>query len=229
MPHQNQSDRLERRLAYYTMAASAGMLATAASAAPTNANISVSVTAEEGDFESEEFDVDGDSSMDFNLQVSLNNSDGYAGYCGQVLLSSSNGSGWTAYAQPIAPGTEVDDSFQYTGWDYLYQGCEDSDPGVFGLNERGFIGFRIPAGDFIARGEDPSSWHYGYMDVEILDGSLTGNINAVWYESTPDTPIRIPAPFQDVRSVPVGGALPLGLLLFAAGAAALRRRNRAEA
>jgi hypothetical protein len=66
------------------------------------------------------------------------------------------------------------------------------------------------------------------MDVEI-SGDLTGEIHAAWFESTPDTPITIPAPFQDVRSVPVGGALPLELLLFASGAAALRRRNRAEA
>jgi len=228
MSHQNQSDRLERRLAYYTMAASAGMLASAASAAPTNADINVEVTANEGDSQFEAFDVGDDDPQTFSVTVNNNIGDGYGGYCGSVWLSADFPSGWTAYAQPIAAGSQVDESFDYGNGGYLYRDCEGEDPGVFELGERGFIGFRIPADDIAFRGTEPQSWHYGYMDVEI-SGDLTAEINAVWYESTPDTPITIPAPFQDVRSVPVGGALPLGLLLFAAGAAALRRRNRAGA
>lgn len=228
MSHQNQTDRLERRLAYYTVAASAGMLASAASAAPTNADIDVEVTAQQGDSQFESFEVGPVFPQTFSVSVNNNNGDGYGGYCGSVWLSADFPSGWTAYAQPIAAGSQVDDSFQFGSGGYLYQDCEGQDPGVFELNERGFIGFRIPAEDDVPNRGFIDSWHYGYMDVEI-SGDLTAAINAVWFESTPDTPITIPAPFQDVRSVPVGGALPLGLLLFAAGAAALRRRNRAEA
>ncbi|GEM_PF-3460507 len=223
------NERLDRRLAYYTVAAGAGMIAGSASAAPVNANINITVTAEEGGFEFESFDVDGDSNLDFQLQVSLGSSDGYGGYCGEVVLSAQNESGWTAYAQPITPGTQIDETFDYTGYNWLYEGCPFSEPGFFDLNERGFIGFRIPAG-VVPTGEQAGSWHYGYMDVEVAEGSLSGIIHEVWYEATPDTPITVPrgTPEINFRSVPVGGALPLGLLIFAAGAAALRRRNRSE-
>ena len=227
MSQQTRFENLERRLAFYTVAASAGMLAGAASAEPTDANINITVTAGPGSSDFEEFDVDGDSELDFELEVDYGGSGFYGGYCGEVLLFSSENpdAGWTAYAQPIAPGTQIDETFEFATFDWLYEGCPDDPPGVFGLDERGFIGFRLPADD--ARGT-PTSWQYGYMDVEIT-GDLTAIIHEVIFETTPDTPITVAgtAP-PEARPVPVGGAVPLGLLVLAAGAAALRRRNRAE-
>jgi hypothetical protein len=63
------------------------MLASAASAAPTNANINVEVTANEGDSQFEDFDIDGDSVNDFRLEVNYFGGDGYGGYCGSIILS----------------------------------------------------------------------------------------------------------------------------------------------
>jgi hypothetical protein len=231
MTQQRSEAGLERRLASYTIAAGAGVLASTAGAAPTDPGINVSLTAGTADFVDQTIDIDGDGNDDFLFQVRTDYTDNSSGYCGAVeLRPESTQRGVTAYNAPISAGTQIDETTDFNEYQgFLYNGCDWFTEGYgFDPGDRGFIGFRIPEADQV-RGIN--SYRYGYMEVEVLgdlDG-LTGIIHDVKIESEPDTPITVRGDFLEPRTVPVGGAVPLGLLLFAAGAAALRRRNRAQA
>ena len=225
---------IHKRLAMYTSAAGATVVAGGAMAEVIDANISETVTANSGS-DSVMIDVNGDGTDNFQFWVNdsaYGGSDGYG--CGSIYFSAQNdGDGiayddsideWANYAALIAEGSQVGAGLDFDtgdtgGWaTYLWGSCyepyETLAPG-----NRGFIGFQFEASGDI---------HYGYADVEVQEGSHTGIIHAVFYESDADTPIRIGQEREqhDALSIPVGGAIPLGLLLFAAGATALRRRNR---
>ena len=232
MNQQLSGDGLERRLASYTIAAGAGVLASTAGAAPTDPGISESLTAGPAESVSVNLDIDRDGDDDFEFQVRTNYPES-SGYCGWVeLRPESTQRGVTAYNAPISAGTQVDETTPFNEYQgFLYNGCDWFDENYgFDPGDRGFIGFRIPEPDAV-RGSSPDSFRYGYMEVEVQGDidNLTGIIHDVKIESEPDTPITVRGDVFEPRTVPVGGAVPLGLLLFAAGAAALRRRNRAQA
>ena len=237
------------RIISYTVAAGAGLLAAGGAYAELiDANVNETVSAGPiGDFDSVLIDVDNDGTDDFEFSVDTGFSD-YQGYCGAVQLENSNfaGSsvelgGTTAYAAPIAAGTPIGETTDFQIYDgRIFTNCIEffGQTGDYELGERGFVGFRLPDGS--------GGFNYGYFDVEVQsngegfrgDGGigdrpvLTGIIHGAFLEDDPDTtipagtPITPPVP---AVGVPIGGAAPLGLLLFAAGAAALRRRNRATA
>ena len=228
---------IQKRLAMYTSAAGATVVAGGAMAEVIDANISETVTASNGS-DSVMIDVNGDETDNFQFTVwdsAYGGSDGYG--CGSIYFSAQNdGDGiayddsideWENYAALIAEGSQVDSSLDFDtgdtgGWaTFLWGDCYEPNE-VLAPGNRAFIGFQFEANGDI---------HYGYADVEVQTGSHTGIIHAMFYESDPDTPITVPTrgepgPAPTTHAIPVGGAIPLGLLLFAAGAVALRRRNR---
>lgn len=222
---------IQKRLAMYTSAAGATVVAGGAMAEVIDANISETVTASNGS-DSVMIDVNGDGTDNFQFWVLDNAYGGSDGYgCGSVAFwaqGTDNGIAYDdslddfeAYAALIAEGSQVDASLDFNtagGTTYLWGSCYEPHESLAPGN-RGFIGFQFEASGDI---------HYGYADVEVQEGSHTGIIHAVFYESDSDTPIRIGQEREqhDALPIPVGGAIPLGLLLFAAGATALRRRNR---
>ena len=240
----NRADQ-ECRLLSYTVAAGASLFAAGGAFADLiDANVNVTISAGPvSDTDSVLIDLDNDGTDDFEFRVNTGQSDSQ-GYCGLVELSNVNFAGddfggTTAYAAPIAAGTPIGESTDFQEFDaFIFTNCVDAffQAGNFELDERGFVGFRIPDGS--------GSFNFGYFDVEIQANDeesdrgigpigdrpgLTGIIRSAIFEEDPDTavpagtPITPPTP---AVGVPIGGAAPLGLLLFAAGAAALRRRNR---
>ncbi len=244
---------LKHRLSLYSVAAGASALAGgAAFAAPADADIFIELSPGFGQSGSVGFDVTGDGIDNFNLSISNNSFD----YCGSVRFTSNFDSDnrgvqdisvGAGYAALLAEGDTIDSSSDITSSTTLtlFGNCYTPD-GNFPPTTRGFVGFQVEppqqtiaqgAGDGQTRGIS-AGVHYGYADVEVSGdpgGDLSATIHSVWFESEPNTPITIPGgePEPDPRpaplAVPVGGAVPLGLLLFAAGAMALRRRSRANA
>lgn len=251
------SKNLGRRLALYTSAAGAGVMAGSAMAAPVDANVSIDLTVSSdgsGDFFSEEFDIDitGNGITDFTLSVrdrsDDDNPDSPLVNCGTVRLVPNAYAGAAiaiagdddpeaaGYAALIAGGAQVGPDLDFgvdgqpfpssTSASTLFESCgrsEGNEVGNFDEGTRGFVGLRF---------ELDGNTHYGVGDVQVRRDSTTGEIFSICFEDTPDTPIGTDAcddpepPGPGPIAVPVGGAVPLGLLLFAAGAAALHRRRR---
>lgn len=246
----NRNSSLKKKLSLYSVAAGAGALAGGtAFAAPVDTGIFVEVSVGPGGFESELIDVNDDGIENFALEVTNNS----FSYCGSVRLngqSSQDGvlddpdiDDYSSYAALIGEGDSIDSSGDFGGFSILFGDCYSPD-GNFPPTTRGFIGFRFEAGQALsgegAGDSQPqgaqSDVHFGYADVEVSGDGTNGHtatIHNMWYESEPNMPITIPMgepePERQAIAVPVGGAVPLGLLLFAAGAMALRRRSRANA
>lgn len=231
MSKPSSSSSLKKRLAMYTSAAGASMVAGGAMAEVIDANISETITVTNSS-DSVMIDVNGDGTNNFSFSVWDNPYGGYGGYgCGNVSFFAQNendgiayddgvGTEWDYYAALIAEGSQVDASLDFNLWSTTHVWGDCYEPAAsLAPGNRGFIGFQFEANGSI---------HYGYADVEVQAGSHTGIIHAMFYESDPNTPIRIGEERDEHEAVPipVGGAIPLGLLLFAAGATALRRRNR---
>jgi len=246
---------IRKRLSLYSVAAGAGALASGAAfgqVVETGISVEASVNTL-FDSDSVMIDVNNDGIDNFELRVSTTFA---ADYCGRAAFEGQGAfdrgvedmalaNPDSAYAGLLAPGTTIDSQSDFASFSnvFLYASCESPD-GNFPPTTRGFIGFQFEADVMIGQGADDSQpqgivgpIHYGYADVEVSSGginSYTATIHNMWFESTPETPITIPTgepePEQPAPlAVPVGGAVPLGLLLFAAGAMALRRRSRAGA
>jgi len=251
-----QSSDISKRLSLYSVAAGAGALASGAAfgqVVETGISEQVSVNTL-FDSDSVMIDVNNDGIDNFELRVSTSFSDDYCGsatFEGQgafdrgvedMALANVD----SAYAGMLAEGTTIDSQSDFASFSsvVLYGGCY-SPEGNFPPTTRGFIGFQFEAGLVVSgEGADDSQpqgvigdIHFGYADVEVSSGGInnyTATIHNIWFESTPNAPITIPTgepePEQPAPlAVPVGGAVPLGLLLFAAGAMALRRRSRTGA
>ena len=231
---------IARRLGQYSAAlAGAGLLPAAAWAAPVSLASYGPVTVNAGESENRHLQIDpGDGSItevssgqeDFSLSVWENQSGGRQARLGpgndaQLVGEQISDCDSSYYAGNLAPGATVDgDADLRSNTHYVY-GSLYNDPACsfFTLGESGFIGFSIN------RNGQP---HYGYMEVEVREGSTIFEIIGGEIESDSDTPITVqdahdngdPAP-GDPRAVPVGGALPVGLGLLALGALALRRKK----
>jgi hypothetical protein len=235
-----------RTLSLYSLAAGAGVLASGGlSASVVDTGLTGSVSVDPGNaWEEINFDVNGDGSTDFRLAAFSSTRDG--NYCGSARFSPAqfpdfgvardDREDWSGYAALIAAGAEVGGSLGYDSGGYLWGSCypEFSPGGNFSPDTRGFIGFRFPLSNAI-EGRDAGDFFYGYADVEVTSsgpGAYTATIFGIFYEDQPGVPIQAgggtaPEPTAPV-SVPVGGAIPLGLLLLASGALALRRRQRGQ-
>ena len=237
---------LGQRLALYSSAAGASVMAGSAMAAPVDAEISVSLTATSDgtntdSTEVQDIDITGNEFNDFRLSVRdrSNNEDPDSPLtnCGTVRLIPYQYAGSAVaveadgYAALIAAGAEVGPDLDFGvggAASTLFESCfrgEGFELGQFQPGTRGFLGLRFEVG---------GNTHYGFADVEVQRASTTGIIHSICYEDEPDTPIstdacadeEAPPDRPEAVAVPVGGAVPLGLLLFAAGAAALHRRRR---
>ena len=244
-----QNSNLRKRLSLYSVAAGAGALAGGSAFADTvETGIFVEVSVGPGGFETEMIDVNGDGIDNFELRVSNND----FSYCGAVRLrgeSSQDGvlddadiDDFESYAALIGEGDSIGPGDDFDSYSTLFGDCYSPD-GNFPPTTRGFIGFQFEAGLAVAsegvgdsQTQGDIAIHFGYADVEVSGDGTSGHtatIHNMWFEDQPNTPITIPMgepePEREAIGVPVGGAVPLGLLLFAAGAMALRRRSRAGA
>lgn len=226
------------RLAMYSMAFGAMGVSAGTLAAPV---VIPALGSMEVDNTSDTFavDVNGDLTDDFTFSVSDNGNDTYYSYIqgtqaeNKIFVEYFDDPpvycGNYYYAGLIAAGTDVgpalggdDPTSPDPGFsNFAYFSVANSpgeECGFFTRGTRGFIGFKF---------EVAGNTHYGYLDVELREGSTIVEVFGGAYESQADTPILIPLSQHEVTPVPVGGAIPAALGLLALGAAALRRRKSA--
>lgn len=212
----------KKKLSLYTLAAST-VAAASVQAAPTpSPNAPASFTTPDGDSNNFEIDINGDGTIDFGFFVEPRD-DCTTGAIGRVNLIAVN-SGAVAtiiddneYAASISVGSSIPEDVELNmssqSQNYLI-GC-DQNVGEFGPGESGFVGLEFLAGN---------NTHYGYLEVEFEEGSITTNILEACYEDVPGAPIRVGA--CNTSPIPVNGVvIPLTLALMAMGGMALRRRR----
>jgi len=160
---------LGQRLALYSSAAGASVMAGSAMASPVDADISVNLTVTSdgsGDFFTEDQDIDitGNGINDFTLRVRDRsddaNPDSPFTNCGTVRLIPDQYAGSAiaveadGYAALIADGAQVgpeldfavDGDFSFTAASTLFESCgrsEGNEVGHFGVGTRGFVGLRF--------------------------------------------------------------------------------------
>lgn len=234
------SDQISKLALYSTAVGASSLIATGLSAAIIDTGLSGSVSANpESTVERIEFDVTGDGENDFYLEARSRS----GGTCGEatmggifnpVIFSSRAEFGESedfGYAALVAPGGSIPAALQFNSFTHLWVDCTDPAKGNFPPPTRGFVGFRLPAGQ--PRGNGSADFLFGYADVEVISpeaGTYTATVHGIFFENRPGVPIQAGARGTPTEAVPVpvGGAVPLGLLLLAAGGLALRRRQRSE-
>lgn len=230
-----------KRLSLYSLAAGAGAVASAgALGAPIDANVSGQISVGSDTPSAElEIDISGNGQNDFRLRGSYFGND--CGYVelrglfdgvrlGEVAVDPDFQFG--GYAALIGAGESVDETLEWRQGGYLFGDCGNR--GFFPPTTRGFVGLRVPAGVNVVTGGgegdrgNGGDFFYAYADVEVTDGSLNVTIFNAFRESSLNEPITTlrGEPDRPPVPVPLGGALPLGLLLLAAGGLALRRRKQ---
>ena len=210
-----------------------------ATAAPTSSEASFTLVADDGaSYGIITFDIDGDEIDDFRLSASFRGNESSCEFPGSVFLSYEGYGGNVSYYAGLVAGDSVDSSLPGTGY-YSSQelmNCNGptgpyGEPSLSGDGQsaRGYVGVRFLSGD---------NFHYGYLDIEVRQGSVIAELVGACFESESDTPLEVGAGTGACASpsngdavaptaVPVGvGALPLGLGLLALGAGSLYRRKR---
>jgi len=179
------------------------------------------------------FDIDGDEIDDFSLYGNFGETCEYS--ANRVELRPQYFGNVSYYAGLVA-GDTVNSG---PGSAYLsLMGCFGPRPNMGevllegdGQSARGYVGVRFYS-------SSTGDYHFGYLDIEVREGSLILELAGACFESEPDTPLEVGAGTGACASpsngdsvaptaVPVGvGTLPLGLGLLALGAGSLYRRKR---
>lgn len=224
-----ESDFTFRLGGYLMTAGGLGLAAGAANAAVTQINVTQTVTANGGS-QTYYVDLDNDSVDDFYFSVE----DGGPGNPGRISASPASGTlhfhvsqrGSCAvdpyYAGNVSPGTSIDATlFNPSGysWPTIWSPNRINDCNNFVTGQWGILAFR--------KETTPGNYVYGYLNIRQSLGSNILDIDGGAYESTPNAPIAVPDPAAgEPRPVPVGPAVPLGISLLVAGAAAMRLRAK---
>lgn len=205
-------------------------------AAPTSSEASFTLEADDGDrYVNRTFDIDGDEIDDFRLSASFYSFENSCEFPGEVFLTYQTSGNGTYYGGLVA-GDSVDSGLGNPESSQRLMGCSGpseylGEPTLSGDSQsaRGYVGVRFLSGD---------NYHYGYVDIEVRQGSVIAELVGACFESEPNTPLEVGAGTGACASpsngdavaptaVPVGvGALPLGLGLLALGAGSLYRRKR---
>ncbi len=222
---------LQDRLSMYSLAAGSVAALAAGNASAVVVDVGTSGTplvSATGDANNTvDIDIDGDGQNDFQIEVISNNLPAHngavhiRGLANTFNTSGQNsihygGSCGSGYAGNLAAGTPFNATNPTLNWGEttvqirtVYQTCNFTD------NTWGYLGLRFV---------NASGTHYAHLRIRNRTGSIYVDLEGGAYGSTADEEIVVGA--QEVKSVPVGGAVPLGLSLMAIGAAALRRRER---
>ena len=218
---------LTRLSGYMLTAGAAGLASGSVGAAVMPINVTTTVTANGGSA-SYPLDVDGDLTPDFTINASHYVGPPSGGYVTisipgpgtaqfyTVLRGSCSASDY--YAGNVAQGTTVNaallDSNNYS-YPIIWASNRIADCNNFVSDQWGRLAFRFdPAGG--------TNWRYGYLNVRQRVGSTELDINGGEYQSTAGASLLAGSPL----SVPVGPAVPVGIGLLIAGAAALRHRRQ---
>ncbi|MEQ8800818.1 hypothetical protein [Haliea sp.] len=217
------TDSISSRLALYS--AATGLLAAgSAQAAPVQSTASFTLVNEvENTSVSQLIDIDGDGTDDFQLQVILRPpGDCNFGETGEVVLADAYG-GNTSYYAGLVSGDPIAGDLGGSGestYNYLTTCSGGYGSETFpsaGEGTRGFVGVSF---------QIDGATHYGYLELEVRQGSLIADLISACYNDNPGDPIAAGACVREVVGVPIGGLIPLTLGVLTVGAFAVRRRRR---
>lgn len=216
-----------RRLGTYLMAAGGvGLVAGEAGAVVVDIAGIGNITANNGQT-SLDIDVDGNAVNDFTVTVAdpggiaeniffqgigVGN-EANRGQRGTCLITAS-------YANNVAPGTAINAALgaSWGQFNVIWDKDRIADCNNFVTGVQGILPIRFMRG---------GNQHYGYLKVTRNAGSNILNIAGGAYESTPGGAIAANDTTNvQPTSVPVGPAVPIGVSLLIAGAAALRHRRQ---
>lgn len=225
-----ESDFTFRLGGYLMTAGGLGLAAGAANAAVTQINVTQTVTANNTS-QTYYVDLDNDSVDDLYFavydsgpgnpgQISVGQASGTIQYHISQRLGCSEGE---YYAGNVAAGATIDSTLFNSptpqSWAMVWSPNRINDCNNFVTGQWGTLAFR--------KQTTPGNYVYGYLNIRQSLGSNILDIDGGAYESTPNAPIAVPDPTAgEPRPVPVGPAVPLGISLLVAGAAAMRLRAK---
>lgn len=219
----------KEKLGLYGLAAGV-ITAGSAQAAPTPSPNILTLSVQDGFSVSAPFDINNDGVDDFEIDV-FASATCDSGQQGTVRLSGQGDPDFSArfaridedqyYAANISSGEAIPGTFAFNDFVHLL-GCNDfsnQENAQFQDLGTGFVGLSFEAA---------GNTHFGFLEVELIEGSLTLNVLSACYEDQPGVPLQAGQCF--VPSIPVNGVvIPLTLSLMALGGLALRRRQRVAA